>query len=155
VPRPAGSKSKSTVDLATKAVTAAQLAELEDACNAAIVAATPVSVKIAEEDTAAAAAATTRGLPEDRHGPTRIIMIEGLDANMCCGTHVPNLSMLQCIKLLQTEPLKGNTRLHFVVGTAAIAMLGELYERVRRRNGRHRAGQGNNQALVSPHRNAT
>jgi hypothetical protein len=52
---------------------------------------------------------------------------------MCCGTHVPNLGMLQCIKLLQTEPLKGNTRVHFVVGVGAIAMLGELYERVRSR----------------------
>lgn len=37
----------------------------------------------------------SRGLPEDAAGPIRIIDIEGVDANMCCGTHVSNLSHLQ------------------------------------------------------------
>lgn len=37
----------------------------------------------------------SRGLPEDHAGPIRIIDIEGIDANMCCGTHVSNLSHLQ------------------------------------------------------------
>lgn len=37
----------------------------------------------------------SRGLPEDHAGPIRIIDIEGVDANMCCGTHVSNLSHLQ------------------------------------------------------------
>lgn len=37
----------------------------------------------------------SRGLPDDHAGPIRIIDIEGVDANMCCGTHVSNLSHLQ------------------------------------------------------------
>lgn len=37
----------------------------------------------------------SRGLPEDLAGPIRIIDIEGIDVNMCCGTHVSNLSHLQ------------------------------------------------------------
>lgn len=37
----------------------------------------------------------SRGLPEDHAGPIRIIDIEGIDANMCCGTHVSNLGHLQ------------------------------------------------------------
>lgn len=37
----------------------------------------------------------SRGLPEDHAGPVRIIDIEGVDANVCCGTHVSNLSHLQ------------------------------------------------------------
>lgn len=40
----------------------------------------------------------SRGLPEDAAGPIRIIDIEGVDANMCCGTHVSNLSQLQVKK---------------------------------------------------------
>ena len=49
---------------------------------------------------------------------------------MCCGTHVLNLSALQGIKLLQTEGIKGNTRVHFVVGQAVLTLLGELFDRV-------------------------
>lgn len=37
----------------------------------------------------------SRGLPDDHAGPIRIVDIEGIDANMCCGTHVSNLSHLQ------------------------------------------------------------
>lgn len=37
----------------------------------------------------------SRGLPDDHAGPVRIIDIQGVDANMCCGTHVSNLSHLQ------------------------------------------------------------
>ncbi|CAB4004576.1 Alanyl-tRNA editing Aarsd1 [Paramuricea clavata] len=36
--------------------------------------------------------------------------------NMCCGTHVRNLSDLQMIKLLHTEPTKGLLRLFFLAG---------------------------------------
>jgi misacylated tRNA(Ala) deacylase len=36
-----------------------------------------------------------RGLPDDHAGPIRVVTIEGVDSNMCCGTHVNNLSDLQ------------------------------------------------------------
>lgn len=36
-----------------------------------------------------------RGLPDDHAGPIRVVTIENVDANMCCGTHVSNLSDLQ------------------------------------------------------------
>lgn len=31
----------------------------------------------------------------DHAGPIRVVTIEGVDSNMCCGTHVSNLSDLQ------------------------------------------------------------
>lgn len=37
----------------------------------------------------------SRGLPDDHAGPVRVVDIEGVDSNMCCGTHVSNLSDLQ------------------------------------------------------------
>lgn len=59
----------------------------------------------------------TRGLPEDVVGPVRVVSIKGVDANMCCGTHVRNLADLQAVKLLRTEKGKaGRTLLFFVAG---------------------------------------
>lgn len=37
----------------------------------------------------------TRGLPDDHKGSVRVVCIEGVDNNMCCGTHVSNLYQLQ------------------------------------------------------------
>ena len=37
----------------------------------------------------------TRGLPADHVGAVRVVTIEGIEDNMCCGTHVSNLSHLQ------------------------------------------------------------
>lgn len=38
----------------------------------------------------------SRGLPDDFEGSSvRVVEIEGLDSNMCCGTHVTSLSHLQ------------------------------------------------------------
>lgn len=36
-----------------------------------------------------------RGLPDDHAGPIRVVTIKSVDSNMCCGTHVNNLSDLQ------------------------------------------------------------
>lgn len=36
-----------------------------------------------------------RGLPDDHAGPIRVVTIHSVDSNMCCGTHVSNLSDLQ------------------------------------------------------------
>ncbi len=58
----------------------------------------------------------TKKLPED-HGPVRVVSIQGIDNNMCCGTHVTNLSHLQAIKLLNVEKgKKGKTNLFFLSG---------------------------------------
>ena len=38
----------------------------------------------------------SRGLPDDFEGSeVRVVEIESVDVNMCCGTHVSNLSHLQ------------------------------------------------------------
>ena len=39
-----------------------------------------------------------RGLPDDHEGPVRVLDIEGVDATLCCGTHVSNLSHLQVME---------------------------------------------------------
>ena len=42
--------------------------------------------------------------------------IEGVDSNLCCGTHVSSSSQLQVIKLMSTESKKGKHWLYFLVG---------------------------------------
>ena len=47
----------------------------------------------------------------------------GVDSNMCCGTHVSNLSHLQVVKLLHTESKQGLTLLYFVGGNRVCNLL--------------------------------
>ncbi|XP_054280483.1 alanyl-tRNA editing protein Aarsd1 [Macrosteles quadrilineatus] len=64
--------------------------------------------------------AKTRGLPEGHVGDVRVIEIENLDKNMCCGTHVSSLRQLEVIKFLGTGKKvfkkKKTCLLYFVVG---------------------------------------
>jgi misacylated tRNA(Ala) deacylase len=71
----------------------------------------------------------TRGLPDDMVGPIRVVTIDGIDSNMCCGTHVSNLSQLQAIKFLNVEKTKNKLILHFLVGNRVLKKLTESYNR--------------------------
>ena len=63
-------------------------------------------------------------LPEDFAGPIRVINIDGVDQNMCCGTHVHSLGDLQCIKLLHCEKgKKGKGLVWFVCGQRVLNTL--------------------------------
>ena len=46
----------------------------------------------------------TRGLPDDHVGPIRVVTIETIDSNMCCGTHVSTISHLQVSHVLEARP---------------------------------------------------
>ena len=52
----------------------------------------------------------------------------GVDSNMCCGTHVSNLSHLQAVKLLHTESKQGLTLLYFVGGNRVCNLLEKCYQ---------------------------
>ncbi|KAF5369856.1 hypothetical protein D9758_001096 [Tetrapyrgos nigripes] len=67
-----------------------------------------------------------RGLPEDYTGGVkRIVIIDGVDKNPCCGTHLPSLHNLQLFILPHTDALsRSNTtsaRLYFLAGPRLIA----------------------------------
>lgn len=76
-------------------------------------------------------ARSVRGLPADHKGDIRVINIEDIDTNMCCGTHVTNLSQLQVIKLLHTEKSKrkDKTLLYFLVGNRVLSRLQTCIDR--------------------------
>ena len=52
----------------------------------------------------------------------------GIDSNMCCGTHVNNLSDIQAIKLLYTEQKKGNTIVYYIAGNRVFHYLQKTVE---------------------------
>lgn len=71
----------------------------------------------------------TKGLPKDHVGHIRMINIDGVDSNLCCGTHVDNLRQLQAVKFLHLEkPSKNKQLLHFLVGSRVLEKLHVTYK---------------------------
>lgn len=58
----------------------------------------------------------SRGLPEGHKGQVRLVEIEGLDLNTCGGTHVDHLGEIQALEIVDAEPARGGTRIHFLAG---------------------------------------
>lgn len=125
----------SYIELDAETVTEDQTRQVEDACNDAIRKHLNVDVHVFKAGDSQLEQAKTRGLPEDHKGSVRVIEIgsgeDQLDSNMCCGTHVTNLSHLQVVKLLSVEQSKrkGKCNLYFVVGSRAIRLLDTCHKR--------------------------
>jgi len=110
-------KSISHVELNTPKISSEQMSEVEDECNERIRNAKNVQVHyLTKEQAMDLEEVKTRGLPDDVIEPIRVIEIHGVEKNMCCGTHVENLSELQMIKLLHTESMRGGVRVFFLAG---------------------------------------
>ncbi|KMT22254.1 alanyl-tRNA editing protein [Clostridium cylindrosporum] len=60
-----------------------------------------------------------RDLPKTNE-EIRVVKIEDLDINACCGIHPRNTIELQLIKIKRWEKNKGNTRIEYVAGKRAI-----------------------------------
>lgn len=60
-----------------------------------------------------------RDLPKTNE-KIRVVKIEDLDINACCGVHPSRTIELQCIKLKKFEGNKGNTRIEYLAGNRAI-----------------------------------
>lgn len=122
-------KSISHVELNVPKLTAEEIIEVEEECNNVIRHAKPVQVQyLSKTEAMDLEEVKTRGLPADVAEPIRVIDIKDVEQGMCCGTHVSNLSELQVIKLLHTEPMRGGTRLFFLVGNRVLNKLSVGYD---------------------------
>ncbi|EZG85836.1 putative alanyl-tRNA synthetase [Gregarina niphandrodes] len=69
----------------------------------------------------------TSRVPDDydtETGTLRLVCIDGIDENLCCGTHLDNISQIGSIVLLYQTPGKGgNSRLHFTAGNRVTRLL--------------------------------
>ncbi|XP_052741794.1 alanyl-tRNA editing protein Aarsd1 [Bicyclus anynana] len=121
---------ESYVELDSTNVMESTLGIVEERCNELIRLAKPVTVKFCKANDPDLDEAHTRGLPKDCMDTIRVIRIADVDENMCCGTHVSNLSQLQTIKLLGIEPgKKGKSNLRFLVGNRVTNTLQRMLDR--------------------------
>ncbi|XP_066152134.1 alanyl-tRNA editing protein Aarsd1 isoform X1 [Euwallacea fornicatus] len=123
----------SYIELDTPKITDEEIREAENKINSLIRDGKRVSVEVYTEGTSEEELkqVRARGLPEDHKGDIRVINIEDLERNMCCGTHVTNLSQLQVVKLLHSEKSKrkDKTFLYFLVGNRILNRLTGCIER--------------------------
>lgn len=121
----------SYIEIDGKSITEDEKKRIEKMCNERIAQAVPVNVQMYDSADGAGDEVTraSRGLPIDLSGPVRVINIEGVDSNMCCGTHVTNLAQLQVIKLMNIEKTKNKTLVHFLVGNRVINKLESSFQR--------------------------
>ncbi|TMW68810.1 hypothetical protein Poli38472_006278 [Pythium oligandrum] len=59
----------------------------------------------------------------------RVVVIDGVDSNPCCGTHVLNIAQLQSLRILNTEYARGATRVWFVVGGRVNREFARMFQR--------------------------
>ena len=121
-----GEGSRCSLELDSK-LSEQQLTEAELECNRLIREARPVEVRVVERDSEEFNSVRSRGLPSGSVGPIRVVDIAGVDVNMCCGTHVSNLSHLQCVKLLHAEQKGSACLVYFLVGGRVCHQLGKMY----------------------------
>ncbi|XP_062520178.1 alanyl-tRNA editing protein Aarsd1-like [Corticium candelabrum] len=114
---------KSFIELDCTKMSQQQIDDLEVVVNECIRAQTPVTPHVLQVGSPELEEVRSRGLPDDHVGPVRVIEIQGIDSNMCCGTHLSNLSHLQSIKLLHTENKRGHVLLYFVAGQRVLDYL--------------------------------
>jgi alanyl-tRNA synthetase len=106
----------SAVELDAHPLEEGGLRRLEGMINRAIRQALPVRPRLVSAEEYETLEVRTRGLPEDHEGEVRLVEIEDLDLNTCGGTHVESTAVLQVLRLVGTEPMRGGTRLRFLVG---------------------------------------
>ena len=119
----------SDVELGVAKLNQPQLDVLEDAVNAQVRAARPVTPRRVSHEEYAALPVRTRGLPAGHTGDVRLVEIAGVDLNTCGGTHLRSTAEIGCVKLLGTEAMRGGTRVFFIAGGRVLRRLGRHEQR--------------------------
>ncbi len=122
----------SDIELDTPDLGADELRRLEEAVNSEIPAGRTIRARRVSRDEYDGLAVRSRGLPDGHSGDIRLIEIEGLDLNTCGGTHVRSTAELGSLCLLETERLRGGTRVFFVAGGRVRRLLAEHEARAAR-----------------------
>eukprot|EP00040_Diaphanoeca_grandis_P012798 m.64749 g.64749 ORF g.64749 m.64749 type:complete len:468 (+) comp23473_c0_seq1:80-1483(+) len=119
----------SFLDLATSEFTNDQLAQLEKATNQAIFENRSVTPRWIEPTDPEMTTIRCRGLPDDVTGAVRVLEMESIDKNLCCGTHVKSTAHLQAVKLLKVEKAKKQMRVFFLAGDRILTQMGAMFSR--------------------------
>ncbi|KAI5895689.1 ThrRS/AlaRS common domain-containing protein [Schizophyllum commune H4-8] len=111
-----------------RSMTQEEIASIQNEANRLVFEGRQVHVEVQEMESKMegdGSRAFGRGLPSDYTGGVhRVIVIDGVDRNPCCGTHLPSLHNLQLFLLPHTDALsRSTTRLYFLAGPRLIAHL--------------------------------
>jgi alanyl-tRNA synthetase len=109
-----------TIDLATDAVSPAQLAAAERLANEIVFEDRTVEIRFATREEARAMG--VRKIPAGERGKLRLIDIANFDLNACGGTHVRSTGQIGSILLRKTEKVRQGVRVEFVCGLRAVAI---------------------------------
>jgi Ser-tRNA(Ala) deacylase AlaX len=123
-----------TIDLEGSGFLAGRLEALEDAANALLREARPVTTAFMTREEYEKADVRSRLLPEDLEGDIRVVTIEGVDRNTCGGMHVAHLGQIQLIRLEPPEKIKEGIRLPYLAGsgvTGRLRAVEALHERLK------------------------
>ncbi len=107
----------SDIELDAPELSSEDLAALEDAAAAEIVAGRPITTRRVSPEEYAQLDVRSRGLPAGHIGDIRLVGIEGIDLNTCGGTHLESTGEIEAVKLLATERLRGGTRVRWLAGS--------------------------------------
>ncbi len=116
----------STIDVSRDSMDASMIESIEKAAESFIVGDRPYIVHCCPPEDAYSFPIRKK-LPAGEEKIT-IVEIDGYDWVACCGTHVASASALRVFKILYTERYKGNTRIYFVAGDRAVALLGRHFD---------------------------
>jgi alanyl-tRNA synthetase len=108
-----------TIDLATEAVTPAQLESAEKLANEIVYQDRPVAIRFATSDEARTMG--VRKIPEAEREKLRLIDIENFDLNACGGTHVRSTGQIGSILIRKMEKVRQGVRVEFVCGMRSVA----------------------------------
>ncbi|KAF5331677.1 hypothetical protein D9611_007716 [Ephemerocybe angulata] len=120
-----------------RGLTAEEVLSIQNEANRLVFEGRKVHVEVEELDNSAeptqvqkteSGRAIGKALPEDYTGGVkRVVVIDGVDRNPCCGTHLPSIHNLQLFLLPHTEALSRssttNARLYFLAGPRLITYL--------------------------------
>ncbi|MBI5301267.1 MAG: hypothetical protein HY868_03950 [Chloroflexi bacterium] len=109
--------SASTLDLNTNAISAENLARVENFANVIIYQDRAIKSYWVSE---ANITSVPLRRPPKVTGQIRIVEIDQLDYSACGGTHCPRTGMIGVLKILKTERRNDKTRIYFAAGTRAL-----------------------------------
>jgi alanyl-tRNA synthetase len=109
-----------SIDLATEALSLAQITGAEKRANEVIFENRPVRIRYVSR--AEAEKLGLRKLPPAERDELRLIEIADFDLSACGGTHVSNSGQIGSILLRKTEKVRQGTRIEFVCGGRAVRM---------------------------------
>lgn len=117
-----------TIDLNTKDIAPEILRQVEEEVNQIVMDNLPVKVEAYRREELPEH--LLKKLPQGEQ-EIRLVIIPDIDENACCGTHPRRTGEVGPIKILKTEKLRGNVRLHFICGFRTIQWTWQTEETLR------------------------